>query len=389
MNKRLLPQAILSMMLAGGLLVCSCTKDILTKAEAEELAQKAWTEARVRAMEELRPMWNDSVIRCGEYAMPIDIKVYGEKPADGRSLYISMHGGGNTPTEVNDQQWENQKLLYTPSEGVYIAPRAAVDDWNMWFRPHVDTLFARIILCAVSELDVNPDKVYVMGYSAGGDGAYRMAPRMADYWAAASMMAGHPGEASPLNLRNIGFMVWMGENDAAYDRNSLAVGYGAMMDSLQASDPEGYPHKTTIVQGCGHWMNRVDTAAVEWMANYLRQPYPRRVVWRQEPTCLRDCFYNITIPREEMAEGKELRVDYEGNRILVSKSDYEMFSVYLNDNIVDLSKEVEVVLDGKSIFHGMVPRKELHIRETAAKRLDPAYVFCSRIDVNGGQAVAI
>ena len=41
----------------------------------------------------------------------------------------------------------------------------------------------------------------------GGDGTYIMGPRLVDYWAACSMMAGHPNHSSPLNLRNIGFSV--------------------------------------------------------------------------------------------------------------------------------------------------------------------------------------
>ncbi|MEM7298333.1 MAG: hypothetical protein AAF391_08720 [Bacteroidota bacterium] len=53
-----------------------------------------------------------------------------------------------------------------------------------------------------------------MGYSAGGDGVYQLAPRMADSLAAAAMMAGHPNDASPLGLRNIGFTLHMGGKDA-------------------------------------------------------------------------------------------------------------------------------------------------------------------------------
>ena len=63
--------------------------------------------------------------------MPFDYRVFGNKPADGRSLYISMHGGGGTTTEKNDQQWQNQITLYQPTEGVYLAPRASWDEWNM------------------------------------------------------------------------------------------------------------------------------------------------------------------------------------------------------------------------------------------------------------------
>lgn len=53
--------------------------------------------------------------------MKFDYRVFGEKPADGRSLYISMHGGGNAPEALNTQQWQNQIRLYEPAEGVYVA----------------------------------------------------------------------------------------------------------------------------------------------------------------------------------------------------------------------------------------------------------------------------
>ena len=67
-----------------------------------------------------------------------------------------------------------------------------------------------------------------------------------------------------------------------------------MLDSLQQNDPEGYRHLTTIVEGCGHWMNRADTAAIEWMNDFERNPRPKRIVWRQEESGLRDCFYNLS-----------------------------------------------------------------------------------------------
>lgn len=76
------------------------------------------------------------------------------------------------------------------------------------------------------------------------------------------MMAGHPGEASQVNLRHVPFMIWMGENDGAYDRNKLAVAKGNVLDSLQQVEPEGYIHETHIVKGKGHWMDRADTAAI-------------------------------------------------------------------------------------------------------------------------------
>ena len=52
---------------------------------------------------------SEKVFRDGRLEMPYDFQIYGEKPSTGRSLWISLHGGGGAPKQVNDQQWQNQK----------------------------------------------------------------------------------------------------------------------------------------------------------------------------------------------------------------------------------------------------------------------------------------
>ena len=214
-------------------------KKSLTAEEAKRAAELLELQWREQMKQLHKEALENEEFKRGRLQMKFKAITYGEKPADGRSLYISMHGGGATHKRVNDQQWDNQIRLYKPEEGVYVAPRAPWNDWNMWFKPGMDEFFEMLIQAAVATMDVNPDKVYLMGYSAGGDGVWRMAPRMADRWAAASMMAGHPGEASQVNLRNTPYMIWMGENDSAYERNKLAVEQGAIKDSWQEAENEG------------------------------------------------------------------------------------------------------------------------------------------------------
>lgn len=329
---------------------------------------------------ENRRAWLGGVFRMDTLRMPVLYKVFGEAPADGRSLYISMHGGGNAPKELNDHQWQNQIRLYTPKEGVYVAPRAPFDDWNMWFRPQMDEFFERLIWAAVTEFDVNPDKVYLLGYSAGGDGVWRMAPRMADRWAAASMMAGHPGEASQLNLRNVPFMIWMGELDEAYNRNTLAAEKGRMLDSLRMSDPLGYVHETHIVKGKGHWMERADTAAITWMSAFRRNPYPERVVWRQEET-VRPTLYWLKVNFAEACPGMSLVARREGNRIIVEHCDYSSFTVCLNDEMMDLDKPVIVEYGGEVLFRGKVKRNKETMARNLRERKDVRFAFPAEIQV--------
>ena len=61
-------------------------------------------------------------ITIGEHSLRYDFSVFGEEPEAGHSLFISLHGGGEAEPSVNDEQWENQKQLYQPDEGIYLAP---------------------------------------------------------------------------------------------------------------------------------------------------------------------------------------------------------------------------------------------------------------------------
>ena len=344
---------------------------------ASALLELQWREQMKQLYKEAL---ENEVFKRGKLQMKFKAITYGEKPSDGRSLYISMHGGGATHKRVNDQQWDNQIRLYKPEEGVYVAPRAPWNDWNMWFKPGMDEFFEMLIQAAVAMMDVNPDKVYLMGYSAGGDGAWRMAPRMADRWAAASMMAGHPGEASQVSLRNTPFMIWMGENDSAYDRNKLAVKHGAIMDSLQQADNEGYIHETHIIKGKGHWMDRVDAAAVPWMAQYKRNPYPTKVVWRQEEVT-RKAFYWLSVREEECRHKAMVVAEIDKNVINISESDYLRLTIYLNDDMVDLNKPVVVNYKGKKVFKGKLPRTIANMARTLAERGDLRYMFPAMVEV--------
>lgn len=342
-----------------------------------------WKEEKRLQYQHLSSLSEDAipVIRIENDSLPFWYTTYGNASDGDRSLWISMHGGGGTTHKFNDGQWDNQKRLYKPSEGIYVAPRAPWNAWNMWFQEPIDQLFSQLIQMMIACKGVNPDKVYLMGYSAGGDGVWRLAPRMADSFAAASMMAGHPGDVGLQNLHNLPFMIWCGADDAAYNRNKECALRGEIMDSLQQAHPQGYIHKTHILPNKGHWMDSEDAAALPWMQQFVRNPYPDTIVWCQEEV-LRDCFYWISVPREEIARGKEVRISVKKNTIHIERCDYSRLTLYLNDSIVNLDKKVKVKKDGQALYKGKVPRSEQIMIETMEQRGDPMYCFPARLVVD-------
>ena len=355
-------------------------KKKLDKRQTEEVAiilDSLWLQKQARA---LKDEWGKMKLTHDTLQLACACRTFGMLPRDGRNLYISLHGGGECPKEVNDEQWMNQIYLYELPEGVYVAPRAPWNTWNMWHRQGLDELLEKLITACVVFEGVNPNKVYLMGYSAGGDGVWRMAPRMADKWAAASMMAGHPGEASQINLLNVPFSIWMGEHDGAYNRNTLAKEKGAVLDSLAAANPGKYIHSTNIIADKGHWMDGVDADAVDWMAQYRRNPYPKRVVWRQEEV-LREHFYWLSAPAEELRHGNTVVASIEGNSINIEHCDYSRLTIYLNDSMVDLDSKVTIHYKGKKILAKKLKRTIADMHTSLNRRNDRSYAFPCIVEI--------
>jgi len=296
---------------------------------------------------------------------------FGEQPPNGHSLWISLHGGGNTSPEVNDQQWHNQVQLYEPEEGYYVAPRAPNDTWNLWHQAHIDPLLTQLIEHYVVAKRVNPDRVYLIGYSAGGDGVYQLAPRIPDRFAAAAMMAGHPNETSPLGLRNLPFAVLMGGDDSAYNRADTARAFGDRLKDLRDQDPFGYTHNTIIYPGLGHWMQGKDAEILPWLASFSRNTRPDRIVWKQDDVT-HTRFYWLRIPDEQAKPRAKIVASIQDQTVLIETNDYTSCTLLLHDKLLDLDKPINVVVNSQTVFQGHARRTELAINQALEERLDPS-----------------
>ena len=297
-------------------------------------------------------------------------KSFGKAPREGRSLWISMHGGGGAPPELNDQQWRNQIGLYQPKEGIYLAPRAPTDSWDLWHQSHIDPLFSRLIGNMIALRGVDPDKVYLMGYSAGGDGVWQLAPRMADRFAAAAMMAGHPNESSLLGLRNLPFAIFMGGADAAYKRNQIAAEKTAELANLQQADPEAYTHISRIYKGLPHWMNGKDAEALPWMAKFSRNPWPKKIVWHQDDVT-HDRFYWLQLPEGSARKGQQIIATVEGQSITLTGDVPPGTRLLLHDDFINIDQPVLVTVNALPVQRFEATRSLAVIQESLARRLDP------------------
>ena len=352
------------------------SQNFLSLSEAEKIEKNIYNDFKKEIIVTRSGEMEDRVIELKDKKIKFDIKHFGEQGEDGWSLFISLHGGGGTTESENNRLWNRHKTLYELEDGILFTPRSPSNTWNMWFQSHVDTFFNRIIQNMIAFHNVDPNKIYIMGRSAGGDGIYQVAPRMADRFAAAAMSAGHPNDSSPLGLRNTAFTIHMGENDSLYNRNDMAVKWGNDLRKLNEEDPEGYRYYIKIYKNKGHWMDNLEASALDWMSDFIRNPYPSKVVWKQG-NVLHKRFYWLR--NEDPSFGDLIDCNIDDQIITVLSSSSSKITIQLNDDLVDMDREITVNYLGRQLFKGFVYRDIDIIERSIREYGDPKSVYYGEI----------
>jgi hypothetical protein len=372
-------------------------------AEAREEAWNTYANAQLNDPTLLQET-QDCAMTFGEATMRYTVQVIGDMPENGYPLYIAMHGGGSGDTpEVNDEQWDEMKDYYSAALdcGVYVAVRGVRDTWDTHFNPESYPLYDRLIRYMILTQNVNPNRVYLEGFSAGGDGVYAIANRMTDRFAAANMSSGHPNGISMVNLYNMPIQLQAGEYDDEYDRNRVTAEYGLKLDALQA-EYGGYEHRTLIHYDCGHnyedyepthipvmadvaaWLNNGDRTTVDvdsfppdYMDDFIRDPYPTSIIWdlfTRADTRETETFYYMSAPYTTN-EGMIKVASAGDNAFAIEAEDVNgEFSIMLNEYMVDFSRPVTFIINEEETTLNLTPDMAV-LAATTEDRGDPWYQF--------------
>ncbi len=183
-------------------------------------------------------------------------------------------------------------------------------------------------------------------------------------------MAGHPNDASPLNLRNVSFALQVGGKDSAYNRNKVCAEWAKKLDDLEKADAKGYKHFFKSYEGKGHWMDREDAVALPWMAKVARNPVPDRVVWEQRGAHERSYWL------AGKAGGGTAIASIDKQIVTFEKAEkIERLHVRLDDRMVDMDAEV-VFQHGKAEITKVQPERRMAVMiRTLLSRGDPKLMF--------------
>jgi Transglutaminase-like superfamily len=329
----------------------------------DSLRDLAWSAYKASPLHEpLRREFEAKIVATKNRKSPYLWRHVGEKPADGWALVIAMHGGGNAPAGVNDRQWHGMFRRYKehPEAGgyVYLSLRAPNDTWNGFYDDAICPLVERLIRQFVILGDVNPDKVYTLGASHGGYGAFVIGPKMPDRFAAihASAAAPTPGETRGENLREVRFTFMVGERDATYGRAERCLEFEREIQTWRGRYG-GYPGRFEWEPGIGHQVPDLDKLAEMLMAG-ARKPWPSRVVWAQSDDVLRH-FYWVEAPHP--TDSGRIEATVKDNTITLNAEHQDKVAFWLDAPLVDLARPVTVARpDGRAVAFTIGPNVETY-----------------------------
>ena len=378
--------------------------------EYREMAWDQWEETMLDD-ETLQTETEEFAMTFGEATMRYTVDVYGEMPDEGYPLYIAMHGGGYDDTgDFNDSQWEAMRNYYTDHLdcGVYVAVRGVRDTWDTHFNPESYPLYDRLIEYMILTEYVDPNRVYLTGFSAGGDGAYAIGARMSDRFAAVNMSSGHPNGISMENYYNLPIELQAGEYDTDFDRNIITAQYGQLLDQLQSEYPDGYEHRTLIHKDRGHnfedysreevevyadidgylsggnfrteWVN---SYAPDWLDDHVRNPLPDTIRWDLSTRAeLRetDAFYYLSADKDTKGI---VQVYRDGNYMLLAPENLDGdFMIYFNEDMIDFSEPVHFEIADMGELDVMLIPEESWLTFTTFDRGDKNYQFEAAVSYN-------
>ena len=384
----------------------------LTSNEAiEEARNLLWEEylAEIRADETRKAEVDERVMYYGDVKMKYGLQIKGEPDENGYPLYIALHGGGSSDTpDINNSQWSHMAIYYASSvkNGIYVNPRGVRDTWDTHANPESYPLYDRLIENMIAFYDVDPNRVYLVGFSAGGDGVYMITPKMTDRFAAANMSAGHPNGINLANLYNMPIQLQVGMLDTAYDRHKVTAEYDAVLDKLAETYGGGYEHNVNVHVNYAHnfydnaagdqevladtaaWLENGDTTsvtrdtnAIRYLKEYTREALPERIVWDlSNRASMRDVesFYWLSASKE-VTEGVVIAsFDRETNTITIEEDTTNgPISILISNDMLDVFSTIWVNAPDISYEINLVPDYEL-LKSTTYERGDRNYQFVGK-----------
>ncbi len=313
-------------------------------------------------------------------------------PAKPTPLWIYLHGSNGPQGTEPWSSWASSKGMIcvaptSPNKSYWHPVDGATDPLD-----YEESFFFAFMDSWRAKFNVDPDRIYLSGFSAGGFGSWWFSLRYPEYWAAVMPMAGGPpanwGERGPYEQPGkLGYWIWHGDEDkdVPVDLDRKGVEWLKKLGTpVWYQEYKGGDHNT--------WFGK-DKAAIEKVVLEVVEK-ERRIVWPTRVVWCWDALWYKTFPKTaplkggwwlefgECGERARIEAEYAGGNIYkVTTKDVKDFTIRVTPDMVDLSKPVVIQANGAEVFSGLVEIDFDLLLKRQEKWADPKRLLTGEVHV--------
>jgi poly(3-hydroxybutyrate) depolymerase len=313
-------------------------------------------------------------------------------PAKPTPLWIYLHGSNGPAGTEPWSTWASSKGMIcvapvSPNRQYWHPVDGATDPLE-----YEESFFFAYMDAWRAKFNVDPERIYLSGFSAGGFGSWWFSLRYPEYWAAVMPMAGGPpanwGERGPYEQPGkLGYWIWHGDEDkdVPVDLDRKGVEWLKKLGTpVWYHEYAGGDHNSWF----GKDKAEIEKVVLEVVEKERRILWPTRVVW-----CWDAAWYKAfpkTAPLKggwwlefgECGAAARIEGEYAGDNLYkVTTRDIKDFTIRVSPDMADLSKPVVVQVNGQEAFNGVVDVEFELLLKRQEKWSDPKRLITSEIHV--------
>jgi poly(3-hydroxybutyrate) depolymerase len=353
------------------------------------------------------------------------------RPDRPSGLIVFMHGGGKHtsrrapqatlrfPDADTPRYSSRSGDLFAATGMITVGPSAPWNEesYHRWCLREADEYLADVILECKSRFNIDPDRVFLLGHSMGGFGAYHQILRQPDRFAAVVANSGSWSLAYWPAIRGTPLCFINGVHDArkGVRWHYTDVEYGRWTDAIlnrEKLDHVYLEHDGN--HGIGYGREKI--AQFFASAGTLRRdPYYPHVALASPAGFSGSCSFAVAHNRwltlnqagqgdvqyDELVShstgdfdswslehrtrkhpGATIEAINQGNNtIAVSTQNVEQFTIWLHPRMVDFSRRVRILVDGKVQFDGRAKASLVTALESYERRQDWGMIYPAKVEV--------
>jgi predicted esterase len=321
-------------------------------------------------------------------------------------LRVQLHGGVGRPgpqaAPPGRPIGQHAPNRIPGEKQIYVYPSGWADaQW--WDTNQVDNIL-RVVNDVKQKYNVDESLIYLTGISDGGTGAYYIAMKDATLWSSVLPLNGSiavirgpqngaDGELYGNNLANKPLYIVNGEDDQLYPVWHVEphVRWFAAL---------GVDHDFRPQPGAGHntnWWPTEREPFEKFVHAHPRDPHPAKLSWETERTDRFNRIHWLVITKigkgaseaalpdqgffPHAAPSGRVDIVRKGNSFEAQARGVREFTILLSPDVVDFSKPVDVVVNGKELFNGAVKKDVATLVRWAARDNDRTMLYGAELHI--------